>query len=181
MPPFDRGRGGQVVHSRFGRPVLGHHRPRLGAAARGDVDNAAAVIRHGPRSRLHGKERPLEIEVDNPVPLPLVDLDHGPDVRGIGAARIVDPARNRAKTLLRGADDLVDRAGRGGTRFVPFRYEQPLFNYGDPPPPDMAANTDQLGQLVAKAIEPTIAAYGLTIPEFYIENISLRLGESSSG
>ena len=38
---------------------------------------------------------------------------------------------------------------------------------------DMAANTDQLGKMVAKAIAPTIAAYGLTIPEFYIENISL--------
>ncbi len=38
---------------------------------------------------------------------------------------------------------------------------------------DMAANTGDLGQMVAKAIGPTIAAYGLTIPEFYIENISL--------
>ncbi|WP_134679673.1 SPFH domain-containing protein [Paracoccus ravus] len=38
---------------------------------------------------------------------------------------------------------------------------------------DMAANTDQFGKLVAKAITPTVAEYGLTIPEFYIENISL--------
>ena len=38
---------------------------------------------------------------------------------------------------------------------------------------DMAANTDQLGKMVAKAIAPTVAQYGLTIPEFYIENISL--------
>ncbi|MBC9246932.1 SPFH domain-containing protein [Paracoccus sp. 11-3] len=38
---------------------------------------------------------------------------------------------------------------------------------------DMAANTDELGKLVAKAIAPVIAEYGLTIPEFYIENISL--------
>ncbi|MDO5621089.1 MAG: SPFH domain-containing protein [Paracoccus sp. (in: a-proteobacteria)] len=38
---------------------------------------------------------------------------------------------------------------------------------------DMAANTDQLGKMVAKAIAPTVSAYGLTIPEFYIENISL--------
>ena len=38
---------------------------------------------------------------------------------------------------------------------------------------DMAANTDQLGKMVAKAIAPTIAQYGLSIPEFYIENISL--------
>ncbi|MDO5528986.1 MAG: SPFH domain-containing protein, partial [Paracoccus sp. (in: a-proteobacteria)] len=38
---------------------------------------------------------------------------------------------------------------------------------------DMASNTDQLGKMVAKAIAPTISNYGLTIPEFYIENISL--------
>jgi membrane protease subunit (stomatin/prohibitin family) len=38
---------------------------------------------------------------------------------------------------------------------------------------DMAANTADLGKLVSRAIEPTIAAYGLAIPEFYIENISL--------
>lgn len=38
---------------------------------------------------------------------------------------------------------------------------------------DMAANTQQLGQMVAKAIQPTVAQYGLTLPEFYVENISL--------
>lgn len=38
---------------------------------------------------------------------------------------------------------------------------------------DMAANTDQLGRLVAKAIAPVIETYGLILPEFYIENISL--------
>ena len=38
---------------------------------------------------------------------------------------------------------------------------------------DMAANTDGLGKLVAGEISKTVADYGLTIPEFYIENISL--------
>ena len=38
---------------------------------------------------------------------------------------------------------------------------------------DMAANTADLGKIVARAIAPSIAAYGLEIPEFYIENISL--------
>ncbi|MGZ9812230.1 SPFH domain-containing protein [Pseudoroseicyclus sp. H15] len=38
---------------------------------------------------------------------------------------------------------------------------------------DMAANTADLGKLVTEAIKPTVAAYGLSIPEFYIENISL--------
>ncbi|SPJ23808.1 SPFH domain-containing protein [Palleronia abyssalis] len=38
---------------------------------------------------------------------------------------------------------------------------------------DMAANTADLGKLVAEAIAPTVAAYGLQIPELYIENVSL--------
>ncbi|SNX67471.1 membrane protease subunit (stomatin/prohibitin family) [Cereibacter ovatus] len=38
---------------------------------------------------------------------------------------------------------------------------------------DMAANTADLGRMVAEAIAPTVAAYGLAIPELYIENISL--------
>ncbi|SEM67986.1 Membrane protease subunit, stomatin/prohibitin family, contains C-terminal Zn-ribbon domain [Loktanella fryxellensis] len=38
---------------------------------------------------------------------------------------------------------------------------------------DMAANTKELGDLVAKAIDPVMTSYGLTIPELYVENISL--------
>ncbi|PID35700.1 MAG: antifreeze protein [Rhodobacterales bacterium] len=38
---------------------------------------------------------------------------------------------------------------------------------------DMAANTSELGKLVAGEITKIVAEYGLEIPEFYIENISL--------
>lgn len=38
---------------------------------------------------------------------------------------------------------------------------------------DMAANTGDLGKLVATEISGTLAEYGLSIPELYIENISL--------
>ena len=38
---------------------------------------------------------------------------------------------------------------------------------------DMAANTADLGKIVSDAIAPKIADYGLVLPEFYIENISL--------
>ena len=38
---------------------------------------------------------------------------------------------------------------------------------------DMAANTGDLAKLVTTAIAPKIAEYGLVLPEFYIENISL--------
>jgi hypothetical protein len=38
---------------------------------------------------------------------------------------------------------------------------------------DMAANTADLGKLVANEISATIAGYGLNLPELYIENISL--------
>ena len=38
---------------------------------------------------------------------------------------------------------------------------------------DMAANTGDLSKLVATAISAQVAEYGLTLPELYIENISL--------
>ncbi len=38
---------------------------------------------------------------------------------------------------------------------------------------DMAANLADLGKVIANAIAPKVAEYGLSIPEFYIENISL--------
>lgn len=38
---------------------------------------------------------------------------------------------------------------------------------------DMAANTADLGKIVAAEITGIVADYGLSIPEFYIENISL--------
>ena len=38
---------------------------------------------------------------------------------------------------------------------------------------DMAGNTGDLAKLVMTAIAPMIAAYGLVLPEFYIENVSL--------
>jgi membrane protease subunit (stomatin/prohibitin family) len=38
---------------------------------------------------------------------------------------------------------------------------------------DMAANTGDLGKLIASEISGTIDSYGLTLPELYIENISL--------
>jgi membrane protease subunit (stomatin/prohibitin family) len=38
---------------------------------------------------------------------------------------------------------------------------------------DMAANLADLGKIIANAIAPQVSEYGLSIPEFYIENISL--------
>jgi membrane protease subunit (stomatin/prohibitin family) len=38
---------------------------------------------------------------------------------------------------------------------------------------DMAANTADLGKLISTEVSKTLADYGLTMPEFYIENISL--------
>ena len=38
---------------------------------------------------------------------------------------------------------------------------------------DMAANTQALGKLITDQIGPKVSDYGLTLPEFYIENISL--------
>ena len=37
----------------------------------------------------------------------------------------------------------------------------------------LAANAADLGKIVAKAIDPVIGQYGLTLPELYVENVSL--------
>jgi membrane protease subunit (stomatin/prohibitin family) len=37
----------------------------------------------------------------------------------------------------------------------------------------MAANLEDLGKIIAEKITPKVGEYGLSIPEFYIENISL--------
>ncbi len=38
---------------------------------------------------------------------------------------------------------------------------------------DMAANTIELGQLIAQQVSPQLAEYGLEMPAFFVENISL--------
>ncbi len=38
---------------------------------------------------------------------------------------------------------------------------------------DMAANLEDLGKVIANSITPKVGEYGLSIPEFYVENISL--------
>jgi membrane protease subunit (stomatin/prohibitin family) len=38
---------------------------------------------------------------------------------------------------------------------------------------DMAANLEQLGRIITEQIGPKVSDYGLALPEFYIENISL--------
>ncbi len=38
---------------------------------------------------------------------------------------------------------------------------------------DMAANTRELGKIIGSEIAATLAGYGLTLPELYVENISL--------
>ncbi|MBM2577794.1 SPFH domain-containing protein [Jannaschia sp. Os4] len=38
---------------------------------------------------------------------------------------------------------------------------------------DMAANTDELGRIVAEQVSVTLGEYGLSVPELYFENVSL--------
>jgi len=38
---------------------------------------------------------------------------------------------------------------------------------------DMAANTHDLARMVSDAIKPVVAAYGIELPEFWVENVSL--------
>ena len=108
-------------------------------------------------------------------PIMARDPEFGPvRLRAFGtySLRVTDPARFMTEIVGTDGEFTSDEITFQVRNVIVQEFSRAIAGSGIPVL-DMAANTDQLGQLVAKAIEPTIAAYGLTIPEFYIENISL--------
>ncbi|MCQ0970645.1 SPFH domain-containing protein [Paracoccus sp. TK19116] len=103
------------------------------------------------------------------------DPEFGPvRIRAFGtySMRVTDPARFMAEIVGTDGDFTRDEISFQLRNVIVQEFSRMIAGSGIRVL-DMAANTEQLGQMVAKAIAPTIAAYGLTIPEFYIENISL--------
>ncbi|MFV0410480.1 MAG: SPFH domain-containing protein [Paracoccus sp. (in: a-proteobacteria)] len=103
------------------------------------------------------------------------DPEFGPvRIRAYGtySMRVTDPARFMAEIVGTDGEFTSDEITFQLRNIIVQEFSRMLASSGIPVL-DMAANTDQLGKMVAKAITPTIAGYGLTIPEFYIENISL--------
>lgn len=91
---------------------------------------------------------------------------------GTYAMRVSDPAKFLREIVGTDGEFTADEISFQIRNIIVQEFSRVIASSGIPVL-DMAANTQDLGKIVATAITPSVAAYGLTIPEFYIENISL--------
>ncbi len=108
-------------------------------------------------------------------PIMCRDPEFGPvRLRAFGSytMRVTDPGRFMTEIVGTDGEFTSDEIGYQIRNVVVQSISRTLAGSGIPVL-DMAANTADLAKLVTTAIEPTISDYGLSIPEFYIENISL--------
>jgi membrane protease subunit (stomatin/prohibitin family) len=108
-------------------------------------------------------------------PVTLRDPEFGPvRLRAFGtyAIKVVDPARFMQEIV--GTDgDFTQQEITFQIRNLIVQAASRALAASGIPVLDMAANTDQLGRVVAEVIGPTVAEYGISVPELYVENISL--------
>ncbi|MEM8579046.1 MAG: SPFH domain-containing protein [Pseudomonadota bacterium] len=103
------------------------------------------------------------------------DPEFGPvRLRAFGtySVRVADPARFLVEIVGTDGEFTMDEISYQIRNIIVQEFSRTLAKSGIPVL-DMAANTRELGQLVARDIADQIGEYGLTIPELYIENISL--------
>ncbi|MFP4569411.1 SPFH domain-containing protein [Rhodosalinus sp.] len=103
------------------------------------------------------------------------DPEFGPvRLRAFGtyAIRVADPARFLQEIVGTDGEFTMDEISFQIRNVIVQEVSRALAASGIPVL-DMAANTADLGKLVAREIAPVMADYGLQIPELYIENISL--------
>ena len=108
-------------------------------------------------------------------PIMCRDPEFGPvRIRAFGtyAMRVSDPAVFMKEIVGTDGEFTADEVTNQIRNIILQQMSQVLAKSGIPVL-DMAANTMDLAKLVNTAIAPQIAAYGLTLPEFYIENVSL--------
>jgi membrane protease subunit (stomatin/prohibitin family) len=108
-------------------------------------------------------------------PIMLRDPEFGPlRLRAFGtySMRVSDPARFMTEIVGTDGEFTADEISFQ-IRNVILQEVSRVLASSNIPVLDMAANTKDLGKLVTTAIAPQIAEYGLVLPEFYIENISL--------
>ena len=108
-------------------------------------------------------------------PIMCRDPEFGPvRIRAFGtyAMRVTDPAIFMKEIVGTDGEFTADEVTNQIRNIILQQMSQVLAKSGIPVL-DMAANTMDLAKLVNTAIAPQIAAYGLTLPEFYIENVSL--------
>ncbi|MCZ4351052.1 SPFH domain-containing protein [Roseovarius aestuarii] len=108
-------------------------------------------------------------------PIMLRDPEFGPTrLRAFGSytVRVSDPAKFLTEIVGTDGEFTMDEISYQIRNIIVQEFSRAIAASGIPVL-DMAANTSDLGKLVAAAISGPIADYGLTIPELYIENISL--------
>ncbi|WP_417270009.1 SPFH domain-containing protein [Celeribacter sp.] len=108
-------------------------------------------------------------------PIMCRDPEFGPvRIRAYGtyAVKVSDPARFLTEIVGTDGEFTMDEISYQIRNIIVQAFSRIIASSGIPVL-DMAANTADLGKLVATEISAIVADYGLTIPEFYIENISL--------
>ncbi|MGM0662034.1 MAG: SPFH domain-containing protein [Pseudomonadota bacterium] len=108
-------------------------------------------------------------------PIMLRDPEFGPTrIRAYGTytVRVSDPARFLSEIVGTDGEFTMDEISFQIRNIIVQSFSRIIAGSGIPVL-DMAANTRDLGKLVATEITAVVAEYGLEIPEFYIENISL--------
>ena len=108
-------------------------------------------------------------------PVILRDPEFGPTrIRAFGTytVRVTEPARFLQEIVGTDGEFTMDEISYQIRNIIVQEFSRIIAQAGIPVL-DMAANTGDLGKLVAVGISETLADYGLTLPELYIENISL--------
>ncbi len=108
-------------------------------------------------------------------PIILRDPEFGPTrLRAFGtyAVRVTDPAKFLVEIVGTDGEFTMDEISFQIRNIIVQEFSRVISTAGIPVL-DMAGNTKELGRVVADAISSNIAEYGLSIPELYVENISL--------
>lgn len=108
-------------------------------------------------------------------PIMLRDPEFGPTrIRAFGTytVKVSDPARFMSEIVGTDGEFTMDEISYQIRNIIVQEFSRVVAGSGIPVL-DMAANTADLGKHIATAISPVMEQYGLTIPELYIENISL--------
>ncbi|MFQ6551629.1 SPFH domain-containing protein [Aestuariibius insulae] len=108
-------------------------------------------------------------------PIMARDPEFGPvRLRAFGtySVRVVDPAKFLTEIVGTDGEFTMDEISFQLRNIIVQEFSRALASSGIPVL-DMAANTRDLGNIIAEAISPVIESYGVTLPELYIENISL--------
>ncbi len=108
-------------------------------------------------------------------PIIIRDPEFGPTrIRAFGtyAIKVKDPGRFMTEIVGTDGEFTTDEISFQIRNVILAKFAQGIAT-ANIPVLDMAANTAELGKLLAGRISPTLAEYGLELPELYIENVSL--------